>query len=103
MTQTQAGVLVGGGGPLALVEAQAKGRARGLLFELSVEQHYRNPGENNLEVVYTFPLAWGAVLLGVEVELGDRRLTGLVTEKHDAERQYEEAIVEGDTAIMLER
>lgn len=76
---------------------------RGLMFEASIEQRFCNPSTKNVEVVYTFPLPWGAVLLGVGVVLGDKRLTGAVVEKKQAEARYEEAISDGDAAIMLEK
>lgn len=75
---------------------------RGLLFEASVVQHYTNPTANNLEVIYNFPLPYGAVLLGVDVVLGGKSLTGTVVAKKAAEAKYEEALAGGDAAIMLE-
>jgi Ca-activated chloride channel family protein len=42
------------------------GRLDGLLLNLKARQHYRNAGTRNLEAVYTFPLPWGATLLGDE-------------------------------------
>jgi Ca-activated chloride channel family protein len=81
----------------------ARGTVRGLLFELEVEQRYRNSGETNIEAVYTFPLPSDAVLLGLEVELDGRKLTAAVVEKKAAEENYEKALDKGDSAIMLER
>ncbi len=52
---------------------------------------------------YTFPLPWAAVLLGVEVQIGDRCLSGAVVEKKQAEQGYEDAMAEGNTAILLEQ
>jgi Ca-activated chloride channel family protein len=91
------------GETMALQGVTAKGTLNGLLFELAVEQRYRNPAETNIEAVYTFPLPSGAVLLDFEVKLGGKTLTGVVVEKRVAEAKYEEAIGQGDTAIMLER
>jgi len=54
---------------MALEGVTARGRVRGLLFELTVEQRYRNPGTTNIEAVYTFPLPFEAVLLDLDVEL----------------------------------
>ena len=88
---------------MVLQGVTAKGNLNGLLFELTVEQRYRNPAETNIEAVYTFPLPSGAVLLDFEVKLDGKTLTGVVVEKRAAEAQYEEAIEKGDTAIMLER
>jgi len=74
-----------------------------LLCETSMTQVYQNQGEKPIEAVYTFPLASHAVLLGLKVTIGDRNLQGVVVEKASAEEQYEEAITDGDTAIMLEQ
>lgn len=86
-----------------LMGVRLSGDLRGLMFEASIEQRFCNPGGKNVEVVYSFPLPWGAVLLGVDVVLGDKHLTGAVVEKKQAEARYEEAISEGDAAIMLEK
>ncbi|MFC7459172.1 VIT domain-containing protein [Hydrogenophaga defluvii] len=86
-----------------LMGVRLSGDLRGLMFEASIEQRFCNPGDKNVEVVYSFPLPWGAVLLGVDVLLGDKHLTGAVVEKKKAEARYEEAISEGDAAIMLEK
>ena len=86
-----------------LMGVRLSGDLRGLMFEASIEQRFCNPGDKNVEVVYSFPLPWGAVLLGVDVVLGDKHLTGAVVEKKKAEARYEEAISEGDAAIMLEK
>ena len=91
------------GEPMTLEGVTACGVVRGLLFELTVEQRYRNPGTTNIEAVYTFPLPFEAVLLDLDVEIGARKLSAVVVEKKEAEGRYEEAIDGGDTAIMLER
>ncbi|MBK6393971.1 MAG: VWA domain-containing protein [Betaproteobacteria bacterium] len=91
------------GETMALESVDARGHVRGLLFELAVEQRYRNPHDTNVEAVYTFPLPVEAVLLDLEITLGERRLVATVVEKKQAERDYEQAIDKGDTAIMLER
>jgi len=88
---------------MSLQAVHAQGRLDGLLFELTVRQHYRNDTGADLEVVYTLPLAHDAVLLALKVEIGDRRLVGVVTGRSEAEQEYEEAIRDGNTAVMLER
>lgn len=92
-----------GGDAVMLEGVKAEGDLRGVLLEMTVEQRFRNPGATNVEVVYSFPLPWGAVLLGVDVQLGVRRLSGAVVEKAKAEAAYEDALAEGHAAIMLEK
>ena len=79
------------------------GRLQGLCLELEVTQFFVNTGKSNIEAIYTFPLPHGAVLLDLSVKLGDKVLTGLVMAKKQAERDYEDVITEGNSAIMLER
>src|SRR3990167_5780690 len=90
------------GGDVALKGVNVRGRLHGLMAEVEVEQTYVNPQETNIEAIYTFPLPLGATLLGLEVDIADKKLTGSVVEKKQAERQYEDAITDGDSAIMLE-
>ena len=90
------------GGAIALQGVRARARLQGLLAEVSVEQQYLNPQNTNIEAVYTFPLPFGAVLLGLEVEIAGKELTGQVVEKKEAERRYEDAVTDGDSAVMLE-
>ena len=74
-----------------------------LLCETLVSQVYKNLEQVPIEAVYTFPLTSQAVLLGLKVVIGGRELQGVVVEKTSAEAQYEEAITNGDAAIMLEQ
>ncbi|CAN5836999.1 hypothetical protein BH11PSE13_BH11PSE13_43570 [soil metagenome] len=91
------------GNDVLLEAVKASGDLRGPLLEMKVEQQFRNATDGNIEVVYSFPLPWDAVLLAVDVRLGDDLLTGVVVEKKQAEARYEETLSEGHAAIMLER
>jgi Ca-activated chloride channel family protein len=91
------------GEPLILKGVAITGELRGAMFEAHVRQTFSNPTETHAEVVYSFPLPWGATLLGVEVQLGQVKLNGTVVAKAQAEEQYEETLSKGDAAIMLER
>lgn len=52
------------GTPLPLEGVQVQGRLCGRMLDVTLEQRYRNPGDGNVEVIYTFALPWRAVLLG---------------------------------------
>jgi len=103
MKQQSARLETRAGEALTLKGVRFEGSLRGTLFEASLEQRFANPFERHVELVYTYPLPWAAVLLGVEVQIGDRRLSGAVVEKKQAEQGYEDAIAEGNTAILLEQ
>ena len=91
------------GAPLILKDVAITGELRGAMFEAHVRQTFSNPTDTHAEVVYSFPLPWGATLLGVEVQLGQVKLNGTVVAKAQAAEQYEETLSKGDAAIMLER
>lgn len=104
MTNAAAAILKSeDGDTIPLRGVTARGRLTGLLFELSVEQCYENTGDTNIEAVYTFPIPHHAVLLGLDLEIGERKLSGVATRKQAASRRYEEAIDEGNTACLLEQ
>lgn len=98
-----AGLVAEDGTEMSLQSVKAKGVVNGLLLEMTICQHYKNKTKTNLETVYTFPMGWGASLMDVTVEIGGKRLSGVVTEKKEAELRYEKAITAGDAPIMVEK
>ncbi len=90
------------GETIILEEVRAEVTVNDPLAEVTVEQRDRNPDDINVEAVYTFPLPLDGVLLGFEVAIGDRRLSGTIVGKAEAERRYEHAITDGDAAVLLE-
>jgi Ca-activated chloride channel family protein len=86
-----------------LLSVKANGAFKGRLLAMSLQQRFRNASETNAEITYTFPLPFGAVLMGVDVDLNGKQLKGEVTARSTARARYEEAISEGNSSIMLER
>lgn len=91
------------GTTVPLVEVVGTARADGLLLQTTLRQRYVNRSGRNVEAAYTFPLPHLAVLLALEFTLGERRLAGKVFGRKTAERAYENAIDDGDSAVLLER
>lgn len=89
------------GTQLLLEGVKVQGRVVGRMLDMKMEQRFRNSEDVNVEVVYTFPLPWQAVLLGVEVDLNGKTLKAKVKPKSKARAKYEEAVSEGDSAIMV--
>ena len=88
---------------IPLQSVKVKSAFDNLFCQSSITQTYLNSEQKTIEAVYTFPLPSKAVLLDLRVTIGKRELQGLIVEKKSAEEQYEEAIVKGDTSIMLEQ
>lgn len=86
-----------------LKAAHVDARLEGLLLRACTQQTFRNDTRRNLEIVHTFPMPWGATLLGLSATVGGRRLHGAVVERVEAEERYESAIEAGDTPVMVER
>ena len=102
-TEENSSILVdSNGGQLALKEVKVRARLHELVAEVEVEQSYVNPQNTNIETVYTFPLPIGAVLLGLELEIAGKKLSGQVIERKRAERDYEEAVTDGNSAVLLQ-
>lgn len=88
---------------VALKGVHIEASLSGLLLTATTQQRYVNKSRRNLEVVYTFPLPAHAVILGVDLTIGEKKLSGMVLEKSKAEEDYEDAIREGNMPVMVER
>lgn len=72
-------------------------------LEATVCQHYQNTETQTIEAVYTFPLPVGAQLMSLVVYLNDEQHSAKVVEATQAEERYEQAIIDGDSAMRLEQ
>ena len=102
MRTTMAATLESAQGQVLLEEVAIDAAVDDLMTVVDVRQRYRNPGTRHIEAVYTFPLPVEAV---AEVHGGDRRpkMAGTVIPKPEAEQRYEDAITDGDAAVLLEQ
>jgi len=91
------------GTPVVLRSVKAVGRLSGLLLTMTLRQTFRNDEAAHIEVTYTFPLPWGAVLTGLEATLGDKRMSGQVMARQQAAQRYEKAVEQGDAPVMVEK
>jgi len=75
----------------------------GVIADVVVTQTYENTGRVPIEAEYVFPGSTRAAVYGLEMRIGDRRITAEIKEKEKARAIYEEAKKEGKTASLLEQ
>ena len=73
------------------------------LARIVLRQEFVNPYPEPLRVTYTLPLPSDAAVSGFAFEIGAERIVGTVDTKRKARERFEEAIVEGRTAAILEQ
>lgn len=91
------------GQAIPLVGMDIEAKIEGLMTSVTIEQRYSNTEKINIEAVYTFPLPIDAVLTSLIVKIDQRILRATILEKTAAEKRYEDAITDGNTAVMLEK
>ena len=75
----------------------------GVIADVTVIQRYKNEGKRTIEANYVFPGSTQAAVHGMEVRLGDRRITARIREKQQAQQEYDNAKRAGKTAALLEQ
>jgi Ca-activated chloride channel family protein len=88
---------------LPLTHASLDVDAGGGLARVVLEQRFRNPHAEPLVVTYSLPLPHDAAVSGFAFRIGDRRIVGEVDRRQAARERFEQAIVEGHTAALLEQ
>ncbi|HBQ16837.1 MAG TPA: hypothetical protein DEF51_38785, partial [Myxococcales bacterium] len=98
----QAGLFAGARAvPLEGVKIEAV--MRGPCVEVTVTQRYRNAEPDPIEAVYAFPLEEGAAVCGFAAKVGERLVRGRVEERDKAFEIYDDAMMEGHGAYLLDQ
>lgn len=72
-----------------------------LVATVELEHAFRNGGESPIEALLTFPMPPDAAFLGLQAEIGGETLDARVIGKRAAESEYDEAVADGHSAVML--
>jgi len=96
-TGDDAGELV----PVPLEHTGVRGSIDGYIASINVRQQFHNPYDAKIEAVYVFPLPQNAAVNGFVMTVGERTIRGVVREREEAERIYEEARSQGHVASLL--
>jgi Ca-activated chloride channel family protein len=101
-SQTEVGLLAHDRAvPLEGVRIQVS--LRGACADVTVTQRYRNRETVPVEAVYVFPLEEGAAVCGFAALLGDRVVRGKVCEREEAFAKYDDAMLAGHGAFLLDQ
>src|SRR5690625_1125276 len=73
-----------------------------LVAEYTLHHTFENNSSEPIEAVYSFPVPLDAVFMGMEAVLAGERLEAQIQARQQAEQQYDDAIADGDSALLLE-
>lgn len=91
------------GQALPLLGTRLVAEARGGLARVTVQQRFGNPHAEPLRVSYLLPLPADGAVSGYRFTLGDRVIEGEVDRRVTARARFEQALMEGKTAALLEQ
>ena len=87
--------------PLPLKHTDVKGQISGYIATVDVTQQFHNPYDEKIEAVYVFPLPQNAAINEFIMTIGERRIRGIIRERQEAEKIYQEARSQGHVASLL--
>ena len=87
--------------PLPLKHTDVKGQISGYIATVNVTQQFHNPYDEKIEAVYVFPLPQNAAINEFVMTIGKRRIRGIIRERKEAERIYQQARRQGHVASLL--
>ena len=87
---------------IILKEVNIRGNLCGEFAEYTIDHVYENKGINDVEAIYTFPIPERAVISGFEAVLGGRTIKGLIQDKEEANKIYENFKHKDNNSFLLE-
>jgi hypothetical protein len=100
-TPIMAGLLAAGA-PVPLEGVSVEATVTGEFARVTIAQRYRNREAQPIEAVYVFPLDEGAAVCAFEAVVADVLYVGQVTRREDAFRTYDDAMMAGHGAYLLD-
>ncbi|HUE72293.1 MAG TPA: VIT domain-containing protein, partial [Pirellulaceae bacterium] len=87
--------------PLKHTDVQA--HVSGFIARVKVTQTFHNPTKEKIEAVYVFPLPHEGAVDDMTMVIGERKIVGQIKRRAEARSIYEQAILAGQTAALLEQ
>jgi Ca-activated chloride channel family protein len=103
MENEKAGLYTHSGAQVPLQGVNVTGELLGGHARVRVRQRYRNTGSRPVEAVYVFPLPSDATLTAFSMECAGRRVQGVLKERDEAFRAYDDAVTAGHGAALLDQ
>lgn len=91
------------GRTLPLRGSRLSASAVGGVARVVLTQRFVNPFEEPLRVTYLLPLPSDGAVAGFSFRIGEKRIVGEVDRREAARERFEQALVEGRTAAILEQ
>src|SRR5436305_6920840 len=89
--------------PAPVLGATVEVKVTGIIARARVTQIFTNPSQEWLEGVYVFPLPADGAVDTLRMKVGERTLQGIIQEKEEARRTYQEACAQGVKASLVEQ
>lgn len=89
--------------PIPLLGVRATAEISGASSRVVLRQLFRNAEPKPVEAVYVFPLPEGAAVCGLAIETGGRRIAGKVLPREEAFDAYDDAMLAGHGAVLLDQ
>jgi len=86
-----------------LQSTEVKITVMGVIARTHLTQKFVNSSDAWVEAVYAFPLPEGAAVDHMRMKIGERLIEGLIKEKNEAKRIFQEAAREGKKAALVEQ
>lgn len=87
--------------PVPLRHTAVVGNIDGYIATVDVTQQFHNPYNSKIEAVYVFPLPDNAAVSEFVMTVGERKIRGIIREREEAEKIYNDARAQGHVASLL--
>ncbi|MEI6177411.1 MAG: VIT domain-containing protein [Verrucomicrobiota bacterium] len=75
----------------------------GTIAQVTVTQQFHNPYQDKIEAIYVFPLHQDSAVDDMTMTVGDRVVKGIIKERSEAAKIYNEAKTKGKVASLLDQ
>ena len=87
--------------PLPLEHTDVRAQLTLAIGSVTVTQQYHNPYGGKIEAIYFFPLPDDAAVRDFFLQIGDRRIRGIIREREEASQIYLDARRQGHVATLM--